>query len=43
MKVSLAIALLLSNCSLFDNSYNTVQAITEEEDKIEMRDAGATK
>jgi hypothetical protein len=41
MKVSLAIALLLSSCALYDN--NTVQAITEEEDKIEMRDAGAGK
>ena len=41
MKVSLAIALLLSSCALYDS--NTVQAITEEEDKIEMRDAGATK
>ena len=43
MKVSLAIALLLSSCALYDNGSNTVQAITEEEDKIEMRDAGATK
>jgi len=43
MKVSLAIALLLSSCALYDNGSNTVQAITEEEDKIEMRDAGASK
>jgi hypothetical protein len=42
MKVSLAIALLLSSCALYDNN-NVVQAITEEEDKIEMRDAGASK
>tara|TARA_B110000285_G_scaffold234854_1_gene313369 strand:- start:2449 stop:2787 length:339 start_codon:yes stop_codon:yes gene_type:complete len=43
MKVSLAIALLLSNCALYDNFLPTVQAITEDEDKIEMRDAGASK
>jgi hypothetical protein len=43
MKVSLAVALLLSSCALYDSSYSTVKAITEDEDAVTMRDANASK
>lgn len=41
-KLSLATMALLGSIA-YKDEFNAVKAITEEEDKITMRDAGATK